>query len=91
MSEEEREDKILLIAGVHAGDVEQKVYYWKWGGYEWNAPDIGDYAVVQCRNDFTIVKVVGLIKTMNKYAEKFTDGNNLKSALKRIHRFEIID
>lgn len=79
--------EIILIAGVHANDT--KVYYWEWNGYSFDVPDSGDYAVVECFDDFALVKVIGSMKLKSEFAKCLIGHSNLKKAVKKISRFEM--
>lgn len=61
----------MIIAGKHNGSGE--VYFWKMEeetiGY--NTVKVGDYAVVENKNDYEMVKVIGIVETEDKYLRFF--------------------
>lgn len=74
-----------LIAGKLNGD--NKVRFWSID--EDTQVIIGSYAVVQNRNDFDLVKIIGFINTDEKYFKFLTGLNVLKKVIKYIPRNKI--
>lgn len=57
----------------------------------WNIPEnavyeIGDYAIVQNKNDYDLVKIVGIVETNEKYSKIITGVEVSKSVVNIIPR-----
>lgn len=87
MAKNDKNTEIILVAGKHNGT--DKINYWKWEGFDWDVPKAGDYALVEALNDISSIKVVGSMKTLQKYAWHITGGHKLKSVIKKIPRYEV--
>ena len=65
------------------------IAYWKAGnGY---TPDViaGDYAIVENKNDYDLVKIIGIVETNSKY-EKFLAPNGVsKEAIRYLARCQV--
>lgn len=78
--------KKLIIGKINSSNT---IGYWKVGnGY---TPDIivGDYAIVENKNDYDLIKIIGIVETNEKY-EKFLVQNGVsKSAIRYLARMQI--
>lgn len=63
------------------------IYYWEIDSNE--DFEIGDYAIVENKNDYDLVKIIGAIHTNDKYKKFITNSNNIKKVIKVIERNEI--
>ena len=74
-----------IIAGKLNSD--NIVRYWKVGDEIFN---VGDYAIVENKNDYDLVKIIGIVETNEKYASFFVNGYPVsKSVVSIIQRFLI--
>lgn len=70
-----------LIAGklnsgiTHFWNVAEELYF-----------EIGDYAIVENKNDYDLVKIVGIVETNKKYSKFITDVNVNKNVVSIIPR-----
>ena len=65
-----------LIAGkLNSDDI---VRFWKVGNEIFN---VGDYAIVENRNDYDLVKIVGIVETNEKYASFFANGYSISKSV----------
>lgn len=67
----------LIIGKINASNT---VGYWNIGNNY--SPDIrsGDYAVVENKNDYDLIKVIGIVETSEKY-EKFLVQNGVSKSV----------
>lgn len=61
-----------IIAGKLNSD--NIVRYWKVGDEIFN---VGDYAIVENKNDYDLVKIIGIVETNEKYASFFANGYSI--------------
>ena len=74
----------LIAAKLNSDNI---VRFWKVDNRNFN---VGDYAIVENRNDYDLVKIVGIIETNEKYASFFVNGYPVsKSVVYIIQRFLI--
>ena len=73
------EGKVVLIAGVI--NATGQMHYWK--DMEENPIFVGDYAIVENRDEYDLIKVVGKIFTTKKDVGKFsnTTYENMKNVI----------
>ena len=63
--------------------------YWDVGnGY---TPDVivGDYAIVENKNDFDLVKIIGIVETKDKYGKFLAPNGISKSAVRYLARCQV--
>lgn len=85
MPEIEEDNTIKLIAGKLNNT--NTTYYWlvdKDLDFE-----IGDYAIVENMNDYDLVKIIGIVKTDEKYLRLLTNKNINKKVVVIVDRAEI--
>ena len=51
--------------------------------------EIGDYAIVENMNDYDLVKIIGLVKTKEKYSEFITNQKQNKKVVNIIRRKDV--
>lgn len=81
-----QEEQVCLIAGeINATG---RVLYW----IDKGCTNIGDYAVVENKNGYDLVKIIGKVITTKKEANKFsnTKYENMKSVVIAINKNELI-
>lgn len=84
--EENRKDEtVTLIAGVI--NATGKMLFWK----DDNDIQIGDYAIVENMNGYDLVKVIGIVLTTEKEANKFSNTRyeNMKKTIYPISKEDI--
>ena len=74
-----------LIVGKHNGT--NQVFYWE--NRDYLEYKIGDYAIVENKSDYDMVKIVGDFITNEKYQYHITKTKELKKIIKIIPRNEI--
>ena len=76
------EDKVVLIAGVI--NATGKMLYWK--NMEEETIFVGDYAIVENRDEYDLVKVVGKIFTNKKDVRRFSNTayENMKKVICKV-------
>lgn len=82
-------EEVNLILGKHNST--GKIFYWL--NEEFVGFNIGDYAIVENKNDYDLVKVIATITTNKKYVEFITNCKyeNIKKIVNIIDRLEIRD
>ena len=65
---------------------ENVVNYWLCDLKTLNINDIGNYAIVENRNDYDLVKIVGILETNEKYLKFVTDVNPYKKVVQIVER-----
>ena len=75
-----------LMAGKFNGCNE--VYYWDISGFE-DVPVIGDYAIVENKNDYDLVKVIAIVETTENYRKFLLNKQVNKKALWIIPRKQL--
>ena len=74
----------LIAAKLNSDNI---VRFWK---TEKNNFEVGDYAIVENRNDYDLVKIVGIVETTEKYSSFFVNGYPVsKSVVSIIQRLLI--
>lgn len=76
----------VIIGKINSSNI---IGYWNAGeGY---TPDViaGDYAIVENKNDYDLIKIIGIVETNEKY-KKFLAPNGIsKSAIRYLARCQI--
>lgn len=76
----------LIIGKINASGT---IGYWKAGeGY---TPDViaGDYAIVENKNDYDLVKILGIVETNGKYEKFFAQNGVSKQAIRYLARCQV--
>lgn len=81
-----KEERIILIAGVI--NATGKLLYWRSD----RRISIGDYAIVENMNGYDLIKVIGVIETIEENAKKFSNTNyiNMKKVIQGMQK-ELIE
>lgn len=81
-----KEERIILIAGVI--NATGKLLYWRSD----RRISIGDYAIVENMNGYDLIKVIGVIETIEENAKKSSNTNyiNMKKVIQGMQK-ELIE
>lgn len=83
--ESPKDKEIVLIAGKFSDN--NDVRFWR---YDLNEGiQVGDYAIVENKGDYAMVKIVGYVVTKEKYTYCLASKNITKKVIKYIERKEI--
>lgn len=80
---------IFLIAG-KLNKADNQILYWKDETH--NSLEIGDFAIVENRNSFDLIEIVGVVSTTEEKANLFskTCYKNMKNIIRIIKKEELI-
>ena len=56
------------------------IFYWDISHTQLK-PVVGDYAIVGNKNDYDLVKIIGIVETSEKYCKRLTHSCELKKAV----------
>lgn len=62
-----------------------------WNAVKGYTPDViaGDYAIVENKNDYDLVKIIGIVETNDKYAKFLAPNGISKSVIKYLARCQV--
>lgn len=66
----------LILGKLNNGDT----FYWDISHMQLK-PVVGDYAVVENKNDYDLVKIIEIVETSEKYCKRLTRGCKLKKTV----------
>lgn len=66
----------LILGKLNNGDI----FYWDISHMQLK-PVVGDYAIVENKNDYDLVKIIEIVETSEKYCKRLTHGRELKKAV----------
>lgn len=56
------------------------IFYWDISHMQLK-PSVGDYAIVENKNDYDLVKIIGIVETSEKYYKQLTHDCKLKQSV----------
>ena len=82
-------NKVYLIAGTI--NLTKETLYWTLEGILGKDNIIGDYAIVESRDSYDLVKIVGIVETTEENARKFSKHGykNMKKVIKILEKSQI--
>lgn len=66
----------LILGKLNSGSI----FYWDISHLQLK-PIVGDYAIVGNKNDYDLVKIIGIVETSEKYYKQLTHDCELKQAV----------